>query len=866
VLLDEETAPEEPEEPPPGITMDVLGFQQVYEATVQLVERLARRHGRKATAPGNVEIRRRKADLGIVRAYLQSPRLLPGKARFYVIHGKNASRKQDRLRTLIREKMDEIFGNLTFQDVGPAGEIVDLTPEIVSDFASLLWLGDAEGTDFSREDLEGMLKGSPYKDQLIRAYEAQRKFHGQAWRLLHSHRAQYGANTGRLKGHIPHFFETWNVYEMVEPEIPEGEEPPEDVGLEEGKILGTFRSLKEASLFIEPMAKANPDVQYRIRAKAFRMPDTLLGKSVLKDLSYVKLAENLEKKLELTPEEAKEIRGEVARRVNRHRFLGNLRQRTGQTGFRQDDIYDILKGYYDSVARYIALDDFKMRVVPKFEKDFGASLGQADKALRDRTMAQEIQRYIQDVNGAPGQIEELLDASVKAAFGDVVRSDRPTIWMVNKALHVTGTLKLGLFNLSSGMVNLTQLVNSFAKLPALHMAWALKEAATPSPASLGVLRRVGVASDLGLANTGGYSITHKGGTLTRAGMVFFNTAEQINRRVTALAAYRHARKDLRLSEKPARAYARQMVDETQFDYSVADTPRIFRNPAGRLFGQFKPFAVKQLEFITHLRGAEHIKFWIPMLLLAGFMGIPLVEGASEIIEWMTGTDPILEAKRFMMTWAGSDPAKRFIARMGMYGVLSSLGIDISRRVGTGDIAPRRFRDLLGPTINTIAQAKTLMEKPDATEFVRNLAPSVGNFLTALETASNEMDVQDPWHRDRLRYKASAGEVATKAVGLRPLRESELTDIARISQYQKRKRTVLQRKIIDGIIEAAKAGDVEATKALLEKAGHKGINLTEEQLVNEVLQKSIPEADRMLLNTPDMEKPDMMRLHEYVGER
>src|SRR3972149_1073912 len=90
----------------------------------------------------------------------------------------------------------------------------------VAEFASVLWSGDAEGKEFTREELEDLLKGSRYKDKVIRAYEKQRKLHRQAWRLLATHRAQYGATTGRLEGHIPHLFETWNVYQMEEPELP----------------------------------------------------------------------------------------------------------------------------------------------------------------------------------------------------------------------------------------------------------------------------------------------------------------------------------------------------------------------------------------------------------------------------------------------------------------------------------------------------------------------------------------------------------------------------------------------------------------------------------------------------------------------
>jgi len=72
---------------------------------------------------------------------------------------------------------------------------------------------------------------------------------------------------------------------------------------------------------------------------------------------------------------------------------------------------------------------------------------------------------------------------------------------------------------------------------------------------------------------------------------------------------------------------------------------------------------------------------------------------------------------------------------------------------------------LGTSINTVRQAiRITRDGGDKTELVKTLAPSVGNFLTALETVLNDMQVKDPWHRQRLKYKATPAEVAIKAEG------------------------------------------------------------------------------------------------------
>jgi len=757
-----------------------------------------------------------------------------GKIRYYVVHGKNAVLKQERLRGIAQDKLREIYKLLK-------------TEKQRQEFEDLLWQGDIDGKEFTRQELEQMGKD----DAVIEAYLKQRRFHNQVWRLLKAHRKAYGYNVEGMEGiagHVPHIFENWNVYATDQDGNP-------------ASILGTFRSLREAVLFAN---KLPPKQEYIVKPKVFRLPDEVIRKTILTDFSYAKLVDKIEKEFSLGRDEAMRIAGEIARHKSRHRYLGHLMKRKGQKGFRQDDMRAILSQYYNSVARYIALDDFKARVVPKFEKDFGVELGRAAQAQKDKNIARYVEEYINDLNGVPGMMEELMDATIRRYFGPQVRSQRPTIWLANKAIHATAVLKLGLFNLSAGFVNLTQLLNTFAKVDSKHFFWAAQKVLRGlDPAEKAILRRIGVGYYLGLADTGGYSMIHKGGKIVRASMLFFNKAERINRSITALAAYRQARKSLGMSEREARLYARKMIDITQFDYSVADTARIFRNPAGRLLGQFKPFAIKQIEFITGMKGAEHIKFWIPYLLLAAVGGIPLIEGIAEFIEWLTGRDPLLEYKKWLMEWAGDDPDKKRVARVAMYGLLSLLNIDISRRVGTGDALPKRPSDLLGPTINTLLQAKSILEKGDKTEFVRSLAPSVGNLITAIETAMNNMEVRDPYHRDRLKYEATTADVAAKALGLRPVRESELADAEKIRIYETKRYDRERHDVIDRIIMAIEKEDSEALAEAIEEAAEKGIAIDSKAIRDEIVRKVLSQEYRSFLATRRDLRPQQLKIFEYT---
>jgi hypothetical protein len=824
------------------IDLHILGVPQMATAIRKLMA------GINPKAAKNITVKQNKSDLGFLRAILASPGAITGKARYYVVHGKNAHIKQERLRGIIKEKMDVIFGKLDKADMGA--------------LESLEWMGDAEGVNYNIDDLVEM--GVTVKVQ--NAYLAHRKFHNQAWRMLKAHRKAYGADVEGMKGiegHVPHLFENWSVYEMVERET-EGKDGSPVTVKEPGGIVGTFRSLREATGFANSL---DPQKDYSIRPKAFRMPDDMIARTVLKDSSYFKMVENVEKDFQVTKDEAHEMVKEIARRKNRRRFLGTLMKRKGQSGYRLDNIREIFTEYYNGVARYIALDDFKARVVPKYERDFGVELGRGNQAIRDKNVARYVEDYVNDLNGVPGMIEDYLNASIMASpfFAQYVRTQRPAVWMVNKAMHVTAILKLGLFNLSAGVVNLIQLTNTFSKVPAKHFATAFGKVIGMrlNASDRALIRRLGVEHDLGLTDTGGYSAISKGGNIVNASLFFFRGAEYLNRAITGIAAYETAR-EKGAGYKDARQYAREIIDATQFDYSVADTSMIFRNPAGRLIGQFKPYAVKQVEFVMGLKGAENIKFWIPALLMAGTAGIPLIEGLSDLIKWITGVDPLLEVKQFLMKWAGDDAQKKAVARVALYGVGSVVGIDVSRRVGTGDVLPKRAADLLGPTISTLLNAKKIMETGDKTEFVRSLSPSVGNLLTAVETVMNGMEVTDPYHRDRAKYEATGGDVAAKAAGFRPVRESELSDVQNIAVYERDKYTKLQQKYVDQAIGSLHSGDADGFVTAITKAAEKGVVIDSKAIEYEIVQKVLPPEIRMLLKARMIQRGNQLQLNEYLN--
>jgi hypothetical protein len=131
-------------------------------------------------------------------------------------------------------------------------------------------------------------------------------------------------------------------------------------------------------------------------------------------------------------------------------------------------------------------------------------------------------------------------------------------------------------------------------------------------------------------------------------------AEPINREVSVAANYLYAKNDLSLSEDAARQYAIRANWAQQFTYNIANLPKAMRGPTGRLLTQFKPYLVKELEFMSNLSGKEWIRYLGMQLALGGPRGylmvmrslpilslLPLWEEAiDELEEWMNKKAPI----------------------------------------------------------------------------------------------------------------------------------------------------------------------------------------------------------------------------------
>ena len=812
-------------------TVDFLGAGTLDKALKKLL-------GSKK--PDNLAVAGKKEKrLGLGRALLSNPSQLAKKyprLNFYVVHAKDAMKRQDRLRKKFTDRLD--------------GAIKELNEDQRKDLADLLLQGDAEGKEYTSTEV----RAQGFDQAVATAYAELRQLHQASWRLLSLHRFRFGKQTGYRAGHVPHIFREWNIYEVVKDE--EGNPTT-------GRILSTHRSLAEANKAGERHAELNPDADFMIKPLAFQWPADLAAKAIMKDGQYFRNLSTLVKSLEVDKEQAKALLDITNRRQTRHRYWGHVAQRKGQTGFETKNLFELLRNHYAGLSRYVAMDEFKSKGIPKFQQDFGVLL---DQARMDNTEAWYVQHYINDVLGVPGAIESFLNSSLHSVpwLKNHLRSSRPSIWIASNLLQVSGILKLGLGNISSALVNLTDLMKVHAKFTEKQFARGIKRAMRPSSSEKRILKQMGVDIQIGLTETGSYSVSQRLGNWGQWSMINFLLAETFNRRVAGLTAY-YVGRDKKMTHAQAIRYGKKIIDETQFDYSVADTSFIFRNPAGRVAGQFKPWGIKTFEYLTGIRGKEMAKFAGTFVLMSGLFGWPFAESMGLLIEWLFGVNPLIEAKKAIIKWAGEHPAKKVVAEVALYGATSQIGIDVSQRIGLQDLVPTRFRDYLGPTANTFLQALGVAERADNIEVVRTFSPAVGNYARAVETVMDDMEVRDPYKKGRLRYKATPAEVIARALGFRPLREAKISTIVEITRHDER---YLEKHYAKGrrmLIRGLRENNPEEVYEAFEYMQEHGVVPIKSTIREDMKLHDMPEQHRLMRRTRKQQRPELAELYKFMEE-
>ena len=310
-----------------------------------------------------------------------------------------------------------------------------------------------------------------------------------------------------LTGYMPHFFHEWMIYEQYKDPV------SKEIRY---TSVGSGRTLNEAVKIGNTIAEKNKDRNYVVRPKGFDMD---AGNAVVVgDMEFAQMAKKLTESTQMSLSDARTFLRESAGATlkSRHRFFGNMMKRKGAEGFDKNIMW-VLTHYFNSSARYIAMEEFKPSAISFYERCFGAF----DSEPKNMT-ARYCKDLINDVNGNPRGVEVWLNDLIKGTWlGKRIADsygDRAALAVNGELSTWNAITKLGLFNFASAAVNFSQFINVGAALNDYgYAAKGLLRALHPSALDEKIIEASGLLEDINLAaDNGGYS-QRRGG---RAGTVY----------------------------------------------------------------------------------------------------------------------------------------------------------------------------------------------------------------------------------------------------------------------------------------------------------------------------------------------------------
>lgn len=722
---------------------------------------------------------------------------------------------------------------------GGAGTLKKLSPkkrkayrENQKTLNDIMVQGDLLGKTFSKSELTE-LGASP---EVIKAYRINRALYKKALEDINESRAASGQEPlAGIEGYVAHVFG--------------------DFFIMSGKnIIGSGKNYADA-VKTGNQLKRDGVKDIKIVAKEFEFPSEAEQSISVGDIEYFKMKDQLRKDFGFTLDEANEIAVGLAKRTNRRKFFGHTMERKGVPGW-EKNLNVINRHYFMKTARFVAGNHFK-KIISRFEREHG-------KFDNEHTnpMARYKKQYINDVLGKPNYLEDFFNRTIQGARNSPVgklmgldllmrqvSGSRPSHQLASLEGNVMAVTKLGLFNVSTALVNATQTLNTQALIGPKYVAKGAYKLMHDKAAGVKLLRDMGVEQQIGLEAGEGFSSVNSIGKAAKTSLFLFSKVEYFNRGIAGLGGFYKALDGkvpgIKKGDRAAaKAYGEEVIERTQFNYSLSDAPNIFRRTSGTPFSsmlRFKKFPIKEMEFITSLEGAEKPRFWVPFMAFVGYKGFPGAEAIDKMVNSVFGFSPINETDRFLVEWAGKDPEKKAFRQIVMAGLMTQAGVDISRRIGQGDILPDRASDFLGPAASTAINIHKFQSQGEWLATLKSLSPGAGNMVDAI---NNNGVLTSPYERNRKVTDLSLNERIAKGMGFQTMKESDASTFKRITNAQKRDEAEASKEAIDNFIKVMDSKDKKAVAEAVDALAEAGVSADSVKL--EAIKKQMGRTDRAFL--------------------
>lgn len=423
----------------------------------------------------------------------------------------------------------------------------------------------------------------------------------------------------------------------------------------------------------------------------------------------------------------------------------------------------------------------------------------------------------------------------------------------------------------------------------------LKQAAGKNPLSAGDGTKIGDAKALA------------GNSLSRVSLAWgalFSGAEQINRRVTFVAAYRMAVEQG--MDNPA-DFATKSIKETQFVYNKASRMNWARGSVGGTLMTFKTYTVSYIELMHRLwnqgekgsqeraqgRKATMLMLGV-MFMLSGSGGLPFMEDAEDLID---GIGQImgynLSSKKarqdFLDDWFGE-----MLGDFLESGASSLPGspTDVSGRLGLGNLIPgtgifrertnntRDVMELAGPAgdfagriasgTRSIAKGAVNLDGNELKKGALEFAPTaVRNAVKGISMGTSGI------YKDTKGYKVtdvSPVDAAFKFAGFQPLKVSKIQEANYLGQtdtsYYTLRASNIRALWAAGVVEGNQAKIADARAAVTDwnsKNPRQKIVIKPTDIARRVREMKMDKSDRIAKKAPKSMRGDMQQSFSQVRD-
>jgi hypothetical protein len=414
-----------------------------------------------------------------------------------------------------------------------------------------------------------------------------------------------------------------------------------------------------------------------------------------------------------------------------------------------------------------------------------------------------------------------------------------------------------------------------------------------------------------LGSSRGKVQNNKAAAVIQSYMSMFSYTEQLNRRVTALAAYR-LEKTRSLAEglneedaiSSAARVGQDAVNTSQGEYAMYNRPEMARGNLMQYVFMYKQFAIISVQLLKGMNYQGRLQFLGLILLMSGMKGLPFADDLMDLFDTLCQMFGIKTPAVEKSLYEFFDSVAPGSAPFMMRGVIDQwTGATVSTRLGMGDLIPlsgvfkagadpwRETENFVGPVFSGIAGIvgtgsmlasyglEALGLKDDKTTLNDVFRKSPIALARALGDAYSYHDTGAITTPDGKMISRDAGTstMVARALGFYPAIATQQNDIVRVAKASRDYMLDVKASYTAAYVKAAMANDNEAKAKIIDSVkkwneGAKGTGLEVRNFQGAAMtafrEASRPTALRFQRSAPVGLRPEvveLMRLHGITAD-